>query len=232
MRRVAALVIALMVAGAAPSQAVLVTDATGFVSPLVADFSQFVGMGYNFTFGPVEVGVPVVAFSVTFTATPAGGGNSGSGSVLGSGTYGLLGNGSWNTGPGGNAYSGLDADTGYMQYTFNTSPVAAVGGFVNYIPNEGFTSPVIEILALDLVTVLESYDLSVFAPISTPGGLNEGAFRGILRPTADIGALRVSNAYIVLDDLTFSTTPIPEPGTLMLLGAGLAGMRFLRRRRG
>jgi len=195
------------------------------VSATVIDFEQFAGTGYNFTFGPVQLG-GLVGMDVVFTANPIGRGISGSGSVLGSGTYGLGPNGEW----GGNqTYSGLDSNAGWMTYTFNSDPVARVGGFLNYAPGAG-TDVTIE--ALDAAgNTLESYRLAEVAPIDTPGGLNAGAFRGISRASADIAAFRVSNQFVVLDNLTFSTAPVPEPTSILLVGTGVLSLVARARRR-
>ena len=207
------------------ARADLISSVSG-ISSTVIDFEQFAGTGYNFTFGPVQIG-GVVGMDVVFTANPAGRGISGSGSVLGSGTYGLGANGEW----GGNqTYSGLDSSAGWMTYTFVSDPVARVGGFLNYAPGAG---PDVTIEALDAAgNTLESYRLPQVAPIDTPGGLNAGAFRGISRASADIAAFRVSNQFVVLDNLTFSAAPVPEPSTLVLLASGglaLFGRRARRR---
>jgi len=69
------------------------------------------------------------------------------------------------------------------------------------------------------------------------GNGTAGNFVGIERPTADIGGFKIialgANGFTV-DDFTFggasTTTPVPEPGTLALLGTGLF-MLALRLRR-
>ena len=126
-------------------------------------------------------------------------------SILYNGAYGLAGNGQWGNGRTG--YSGVNRGTGTMTYRFLDTPVSQVGGFVNYAPAQGLDS-LIEALAQD-GTVLEGYDVLSLAPIITPGGVNQGAFRGIARATADIYAFRVSNSFVVLDDLKFSDNASP-----------------------
>src|SRR5690606_31520264 len=136
--------------------------------------------------------------------------------VIGSDHYLLGGNGEWDASQ---TFTGSGDDAAVMTYRFHDGPVSAVGGFVNYgVELNVFIKPVL-IQALDINgNVLESYDLLTLAPISTPGGVNDGAFRGIVRDTNDIYAFAVSGRAIVLDDLTFSrapvTTTVPEPATL------------------
>jgi len=80
--------------------------------------------------------------------------------------------------------------------------------------------------------VLESYNIGVVAPISTPGGGNDGAFRGILRNTNDIAAFRLSSGYNVIDDLAFSrVSSVPEPTSLAIFVIGALGMVVRHRRK-
>lgn len=134
-------------------------------------------------------------------------------------------NGGW----GGSGMIGVNAGIGSITIDLG-GLFSAVGGFINYAP--GYGTPTIAALAADGSTVLESWDLSVFGPIATPGGINAGAFRGIQRGSADIAFFRISDSFIVMYDITLdgNVPSVPEPTSFLLLGGGLAAL-VLRRRR-
>ena len=207
--------------------AALVTAPSGIPAPTaVINFSQFSGSNSMTTKGPVDVGAPA-GRSVIFTSTNP------DGSQLGSNFYTLGDNGTWG---GAIAFAGLDVDLFgndrfTMTFRFNSGPVSAVGGLVNYsvFPNSGFGDATIAALS-STGTVLESFDLNTMAPISTPGGTNAGAFRGIARSSADISAFTLSNSAIAITNLTFTAAAIPEPASVLLLGTGFGLLLTLRRR--
>lgn len=202
------------------AQASLITSASQIGQPqTVITFSQFAGPNTVYTTGPVSIGN-----GVTFTSTnPAG-------SLLGQGPYSFNNNGSWNSAV---DLAGLDVDQfGNDKYTMTFSfarPVSAVGGLMNYaiFQFSGFSDVVISALGVN-GNVLESYDISQLAPISTPSGIDMGQFLGIERSQADIAAFSLSNSAVAITDFTFASS-VPEPGTSCLLLAGLSAL-LLRRR--
>jgi len=217
-----------LTAGAAHAGSLITSDAA-YTGPDL-DLTGYDNGSYNFTFGPVTVG------AFTFTASPGGsggypfGGNSGNGSVVGQGSYGLGANGSF----GGDAvYIGVDSGTGYAQL-LGTTAYSQMGFFFNYAP--GFGDPP-TISTLDAGGgVLQSFDLSVLAPISTPGGFNQFQFRGVVDDTADIYGLRIGGSYILASGTATGVIVgpgVPEPATwaLMIIGFGSAGVALRRRRR-
>jgi hypothetical protein len=197
------------------ANAVLVTDGSGY-GGLTLDLSGQVGTGYNFTFGPVSL-----PNGITFTAAPGGGGNSGQGSVLGQGSYGLASNGAF----GGDAvYAGVDSGTGYMDFTFS-SAITEFGVYANYAPGYG-DAPTITALD-EFGAVVESYDLSADAPISTPGGFNEFAFRGIKSDT-EFTTFRMGGSYIIAAGSPDGSV-VPEPASMTALALG--ALALIRKRK-
>jgi hypothetical protein len=216
---------------AGPARASFVTSSSGLTSPTVVDFSQFTST--TFGAGPTQVG-GLVGENIVFTSSNS---STNGGAVVGTlGHYGLGSNGFWNGGKTGtlpmSGITGLNVGTGTITFTFNTGPVAQVGGFINYAPSSG---PDVMITALGSGgTVLESYDVNSLAPISTPGATSAGAFRGISRGSADIVAFQLSNEFVGLDNLTFTRQPgaagpaVPEPSSLVLCAAALASLQAYR----
>jgi hypothetical protein len=167
-----------------------------------------------------------IAPVVQFTGTPGF-----LGASAYNGPFGLANNGSWDSGR--NGYVGINNQQGgsgiFARFTFST-PVSAVGVFENYADGSGAPDPILEVLSSSNA-VLESYDLAVAAPISTPGGVDAGAFRGVLRASADIGAIEFIDGFQVVDDLTFAV-PVPTLSplfSLALLVVALAGLGLTRR---
>ncbi len=152
-------------------------------------------------------------------------------SVIGyDGIYGLGDNNYW-VGRGG--YAGVNTSSDTLRFTFDKA-VAAVGGFVNYSPSR-FGDAVLRIFGAGN-TLLETFNLTTDAPVSTPLEVNGGAFRGFTRENADIFAFEVSGAFAVIDDLTISgisNTPatVPLPASMPLLASTVGGLALLRRRR-
>jgi hypothetical protein len=190
---------------AAPAQAAVVTSISG-------------GTTYNFgTTSVFTAGPETVAPGITWSSTT---GNS----VYGyTSSYGLNGNGFWD----GVAFSyiGLNVPTGVMTIAF-ANPVTSVGSFLNYATGYGPATISVYDASHSLI---ESLDLS----ISTPGATDAGSFFGFAEGTADISYITYSNAYIVASNLVVNgvASSVPEPITLSLFGAGLAGAALMRRRR-
>lgn len=229
---------------AAPAaQAGLWTDGEDYSGPFI-DLASRVDLGdglpddgtgaayYGFTYGPVSLP------GMVFTRSP-GATNSGLGAVLGQGDYDLGRNGSI----GGTAvYAGLDSLTGHMDFRLTGGPVSQFGAWVNYFGGlqyggeGGNSAPFIAALGAD-GQVLESWDLTARAPISTPDGFNQFAFRGISRDSADIYGLRLGNGFIVAagsadgSAFTAPVAPVPEPSTYAMMLAGLGFVAWQARRR-
>jgi hypothetical protein len=220
--------------GALADTSLLTSDA-GYSGPEL-NLGPFADGSYNFTFGPT-----VVPGGITFVASPGGsggypyGGNSGEGSVIGQGDYGLAANGTF----GGDAvYIGVDSGTGFDQLQLN-APVSEIGFFFNYAPGNG-DDPTISALDADHNIIAgASFDLATLAPISTPGGFNEFAFRGISSTADNIYGLQIGGSYLLASGTATGavvppTSGVPEPSVwaMMLAGVAMIGaaLRLTRKR--
>lgn len=212
-----------MAGGAAVASAALLTSDVDY-SGIVLDLSPYENGEYNFTFGPEPL-----PGGITFTAAPGGGGNSGDGSVLGQGRYGIPGNGIIDLPA---VYAGLNSASGYAQFEFAT-PQSVFGAYFNYSTSfVGGGSAVISVLDADDV-VLESWELTTAAPISTPGGVNEFEFRGIDLGTDNFTKFRFGGNYIAATSSADGTSRPPQgvsaPSVFALVGLGFVLLGYSRR---
>lgn len=129
-----------------------------------------------------------------------------------SANFGFVDNGNWNGLP-------LVGDTsGSALITVNLGGLyLSVGGFMNYATSGGepfLGTPIIE--ALDINgDVLESYNLAISAPISTPAFLRFGA------------------SFLAISSLTLDGdggSTVPEPSTGMILGGALVALGLAGRK--
>lgn len=180
------------------ASATVITSAPAGSTPIVIP-----GINY-FGSGPETTGI--VTWSSTYGS-----------SVYGyTGSYGFGTNGKWtgDLGP----MIGVDDSTGTMTLAFST-PVSEAGGFLNYIPRGDGTAT---IAAWDGSTELESDVLTFFS--ASDKALNFGQWLGFSESTADITSFTLSGAGIGATNLSYSTSPVPEPPSLLLLGSGLLGL--------
>jgi hypothetical protein len=202
----------------------LITSAPAGTS--LVDFNSF-APGFVHTGGPTTVGT-FGGQNIVFTSGTTQ-------SVLGSGHYGLEGNGSWEESKTG--FVGLVADSAQMRFTFG-APLTSIGGFVNYDPDLAGSTAILAVFGQD-GNILEQYDLKSFAPVSTPGATDGGAFRGIARSQGDIYGLALTGSYFVIDDLRFGTgsvnptdgQSVPLPSAAWMGLGTLGGLGFLAWRR-
>src|SRR5882724_4894996 len=151
---------------------------------------------------------PGTGVTTTFTATSLTEGAgpvtvngftvTGSNVAFGNVPYGLGTNGSWQN------FSFVSANSINTPITIDLmASYGLVGGFMNYFTPHDINgvNPTIEALAADGTTVLEIDVLNSLAPISTPGGTNLGAFRGISRSQGDSRFLRMGGDFLLTHSL-------------------------------
>ena len=210
MSRFAAIGVALAgLAMAAPAQSTaLLTSAVGYTGPSLR-IPMLYSSDYTYLNGPVSLGNGITFSSDAPNQSSIGRGGDG---------YYLDANGTTLL-----SYTiGLEDAVSTITLNFD-APVVSFGLAVNYAVTDQNTiignDPVISAYDSNQV-LIASYDLEILAPIRTPSGIDQFAFRGITSSGAPISSFHLSGAFIVARGEL--ETSVPEPATWAVLLAGLA----------
>lgn len=220
--RFGVLAAALAVLGSAHADSIVSTTST--FTGTVITFNEYDEL---VTAGPLDVG-PALGNDVWFTSSPF--------TIVGANAQDLGDNGLWGardlgptpTGDGNFLASQFVTPIGSLNFFFS-DPVAQVGAYMNQFQDIGTPAGMITLIAYDQSgSTIETFSFASDTPFDS---YNEGMFLGFSRPTADIYGFGVANGSFVLDDLTYSMQPVPEPAALAMLLGGLGLIAARRRRR-